>query len=67
MIDGYDISKVDLSSSVVIGIVPQDSLLWGTVSLYFLNDPDASAEENVEAAAAHDFIMTLPDGYVSTF
>ena len=33
-----------------------------------MNDPDASAEEIVEAAkiaCAHDFIMTLPDGYAT--
>ena len=70
-IDGYDISKVDLSSlRRQVGIVPQDSLLFeGTVSSNIaLNDPDASAEEIVEAAkiaCAHDFIMTLPDGYAT--
>ena len=70
-IDGYDISKVDLSSlRRQVGIVPQDSLLFeGTVSSNIaLNDPDASAEEIVEAskiACAHDFIMSLPDGYAT--
>ena len=68
-IDDYDISKVELYSlRRQIGIVPQDPLLFaGTVSENIaLTDPDASNDEIVNAAkiaAAHEFIMTLPDGY----
>ncbi|HEY9644724.1 MAG TPA: peptidase domain-containing ABC transporter, partial [Chroococcidiopsis sp.] len=69
LIDGYDISKVELYSlRQQVGIVPQDTLLFdGTVQENIaLNYPDASAEEIIQAAktaAAHDFIMGLPNGY----
>jgi ATP-binding cassette, subfamily B, bacterial HlyB/CyaB len=68
-IDGYDISKVELSSlRQQIGIVLQDSLLFnGTIHENIaLTCPDASSEEVMAAAkiaAAHDFIMALPQGY----
>jgi ATP-binding cassette, subfamily B, bacterial HlyB/CyaB len=68
-IDGYDISKVELSSlRSQIGIVLQDSLLFnGTIHENIaLTCPDASSEEVMAAAkiaAAHDFIMALPQGY----
>jgi len=69
LIDNYDISKVELYSlRRQIGIVPQDSLLFdGTVQDNIaLTNPDASAEEIIEAAkvaAAHEFIMGLSSGY----
>lgn len=69
LIDGYDISKVELYSlRQQIGIVPQDTLLFdGTVQENIaLNCPDASAEEIIQAAqtaVAHDFVMGLPNGY----
>lgn len=69
IVDGYDISKVSLSSvRQQIGIVPQDCLLFeGTIRENItMNNPDASNEEIIEAAraaAAHDFIMNLSDGY----
>jgi ATP-binding cassette subfamily B protein len=69
LIDGYDISKVELYSlRRQVGIVPQDSLLFdGTVQENIaLNCPDASTDAIIAAAkvaAAHDFIMTLPNGY----
>jgi ATP-binding cassette subfamily B protein len=69
LVDGYDINKVELYSlRQQIGIVPQDTLLFeGTVQENIaLNCPDASADEIIEAArvaAAHDFIMSLPNGY----
>lgn len=69
LIDGYDISKVDLNSlRQQVGIVPQDSLLFeGSVRENItLARPEASTEEIIEAAkiaCAHDFIMDLPDGY----
>ena len=69
LIDGYDISKVELYSlRRQLGIVPQNPLLFdGTIyENIALNSPDASIEEITEAAkvaAAHHFIMNLPDGY----
>jgi len=69
LIDGYDISKVELYSlRRQIGMVLQDSLLFdGTVQENIaLTNPDAPAEEIIAAAQvafAHDFIMTLPNGY----
>jgi ATP-binding cassette subfamily B protein len=69
LIDGYDISKVELYSlRRQIGIVPQDPLLFsGTVSENIaLTNPDVSSEEIVRAARlanAHDFIMELASGY----
>jgi ATP-binding cassette subfamily B protein len=69
LIDGYDISKVSLSSvRQQIGIVPQDCLLFeGTIRENItMNLPEADTEAVIRvarAAAAHDFIMELPDGY----
>ncbi|VEP16466.1 Peptidase C39 [Hyella patelloides LEGE 07179] len=69
LIDGYDIAKVELYSlRRQLGIVPQNPLLFdGTVyENIALNSPDASVEAITEAAqiaAAHDFIMSLPEGY----
>jgi len=71
LIDGYDISKLQLGSvRRQIGIVPQDSLLFdGSIrDNIALTAPDATSSE-IEAAArvacAHDFIMELPQGYAS--
>ncbi|NJO39593.1 MAG: type I secretion system permease/ATPase [Cyanobacteria bacterium CRU_2_1] len=69
LIDGYDISKVELYSlRQQIGIVPQDTLLFeGSVQENIaLTCPHASAEEIIraaEVAVAHEFIMQLPNGY----
>ena len=69
LIDGYDVSKVELYSlRRQIGVVLQDTLLFdGTVQENIaLTNPDASPEEIVEAAKiafSHEFIMTLPNGY----
>ncbi|MEA5616433.1 peptidase domain-containing ABC transporter [Cronbergia sp. UHCC 0137] len=69
LIDGYDIAKVELYSlRRQLGIVPQDTLLFdGTVQENIaLTNPDATTEEIIEAAqiaAAHEFIMSLPNGY----
>jgi ATP-binding cassette, subfamily B, bacterial HlyB/CyaB len=69
LLDGYDVSKVELYSlRAQIGMVLQDSLLFdGTVQENIaLTRPDATAEEIVEAAKiayAHEFIMKLPQGY----
>ncbi len=69
LVDGYDISKVELYSlRRQIGVVPQDTLLFdGTVQENIaLTNPDATTEEVIAAAqiaVAHEFIMTLPNGY----
>jgi ATP-binding cassette subfamily B protein len=69
LIDGYDIGKVELYSlRRQVGVVPQDTLLFdGTVQENIaLTNPDASTDEIIEAAkvaAAHEFIMSLPNGY----
>ncbi|QLE59590.1 peptidase domain-containing ABC transporter [Nostoc sp. TCL26-01] len=69
LIDGYDISKVELYSlRCQIGMVLQDTLLFDTTvqENIALTMPDATPEEIVEAAriaCAHDFIMNLPSGY----
>jgi ATP-binding cassette, subfamily B, bacterial HlyB/CyaB len=68
-IDSYDISKVELYSlRRQIGMVLQDTLLFnGTVQENIaLTNPEASSEQIIAAAkiaAAHDFIMSLPNGY----
>jgi ATP-binding cassette subfamily B protein len=71
LVDGYDISKVELYSlRRQIGIVPQESLLFeGSVQENIsLTNPDATADDVIAAAkvaCAHDFIMSLPTGYSS--
>ena len=70
-VDGLDISKVELYSlRRQIGVVPQDSLLFdGTIKDNLLMvKPDATTQELIRAAeiaCAHDFIMSLPEGYNS--
>ncbi len=69
IIDKYDITKTELYSyRQQIGMVLQDTLLFnGTVQENIvLTNPDATSEEAIAAAkiaAAHDFIMELPNGY----
>jgi len=69
IVDGYDISKVDLYSlREQIGFVPQDCMLFeGSIfSNIALGDPLADSEDVVRVskiACAHEFIMTLPYGY----
>ncbi|ARV57767.1 type I secretion system permease/ATPase [Nostocales cyanobacterium HT-58-2] len=69
LIDGYDIAKVELYSlRRQVGVVPQETLLFdGTVQENIaLTNPEASTEEIIESAkiaAAHEFIMNLPNGY----
>lgn len=69
LIDGYEINKVELYSlRRQIGMVPQDTLLFdGTIQENIaLTNPDATTEEIIAAAkvaAAHEFIMTMPNGY----
>lgn len=68
LIDGYDISKVELYSlRRQIGVIQNALLIDDTVHENIaLTVPDAAPEEIVEAAKvafAHDFIMNLPQGY----
>lgn len=69
LIDGYDISKVELYSlRRQIGMVLQDTLLFdGTIRENIaLSNPDADDDQIIAAAKvafAHDFIMSLPNGY----
>lgn len=69
MIDGHDVRAVKLESlRRQIGIVLQETNLFsGTIreNIAF-GRPDASDEEVIaaaQAAAAHDFILSFPDGY----
>ncbi|WP_026734848.1 peptidase domain-containing ABC transporter [Fischerella sp. PCC 9605] len=69
LIDGYDIAKVELYSlRRQVGVVPQETLLFdGTVQENIaLTNPEATTDEIIAAAkiaAAHEFIMNLPNGY----
>ncbi len=69
LVDGLDVGKVELYSlRRQVGVVPQETLLFdGTVQENIaLTNPDASTEQIIHAAkvaAAHEFIMTLPNGY----
>lgn len=71
LLDGYDINKVELYSlRSQVGVVLQDTLLFnGTVQDNIaLTHPDATTDQIIQAAkiaVAHDFIMTLPNGYNS--
>lgn len=70
-IDGYDISKVDLYSlRSQIGYVPQSPMLFaGTIKENIcagIQDPSEDALLSAsKIACAHEFIMALPDGYLS--
>ncbi|HOJ93447.1 MAG TPA: ABC transporter ATP-binding protein [Dictyoglomaceae bacterium] len=68
-IDGYDLKEVSLKSlRSQIGFVPQETIIFhGSVKDNIAyGKPDASFEEIIEAAQgakAHDFIMSLSEGY----
>jgi ATP-binding cassette subfamily B protein len=69
LIDGHDVRNVTLDSlRSQIGIVLQETNLFsGTIrdNIAF-GRPDATMDEVIavaQAAAAHDFIMSFPDGY----
>lgn len=68
-IDGQDVRDVTQDSlHQIIGVVPQDTVLFNDTVLYNIayGRPDAPREELIAAAKAakiHDFIMSLPDGY----
>ena len=70
LIDGYDISKLQLSSvRRQIGIVPQDSLLFeGTIKDNISLTSQCYPDDIVAAAkvaCAHEFIMEQPQGYAT--
>ncbi|TDX59210.1 ABC transporter ATP-binding protein [Orenia marismortui] len=71
-LDGIDIKDIKLDSlRQQIGIVPQETLLFGgTIKENILyGNLDASDEEIIQAAKtanAHDFILKFPDGYDSS-
>jgi ATP-binding cassette subfamily B protein len=69
LIDGQDVRDVSQDSlQKMIGVVPQDTVLFNDSIFYNISygDPSASIEQ-VEAAAkaasVHDFITQLPEGY----
>jgi ATP-binding cassette subfamily B protein len=70
-IDGQDIRAVTQASlRSAIGIVPQDTVLFNDTIEYNIayGRPGASKDDIVAAARAasiHDFIESLPDGYVT--
>lgn len=70
-IDGQDLRDITQASlRQVIGIVPQDTVLFNDTIEYNIayGKPGASKDEIVAAARAayiHDFIETLPDGYAT--
>jgi ATP-binding cassette, subfamily B, bacterial MsbA len=71
-VDGEDVRDVSLGSlRAQIGIVTQDTVLFDdTIAANIAyGRPDASTAE-IEAAAqaahAHDFVLSLPDGYASS-
>ncbi len=70
-IDGQDIKSVTQDSvRQLIGIVPQDTVLFNDTIKYNIGygNPNASDSEIIEAAKAaqiHEFILSLPDGYDS--
>jgi ATP-binding cassette subfamily B protein len=68
-LDGVDIREIartDLRS--VMALVPQDPMIFGTTARENIRfgrpeASDAEIEEAARAAAAHDFITALPQGY----
>ncbi len=70
-IDGSDLRSVTQNSlRAQIGIVPQETLLFGgtireNIAYGRLEASEAEIIEAAKAANAHDFIMVLPDGYSS--
>lgn len=68
-IDGQDVSQVTLESlRRSISLVPQDPILFHrslseNISYGNRNATQAEIEEAARKAFAHDFIMTLPQGY----
>ncbi|WP_439815567.1 ABC transporter ATP-binding protein [Zavarzinia sp. CC-PAN008] len=69
LIDGQDIAAVSLASlRAGIGLVTQETLLFddsvaANIAYGLPNATRADIEQAARDAAAHDFIMRLPDGY----
>jgi len=70
-IDGQDVREVTQASlHAQIGVVPQDTVLFNDTILYNIayGRPDATRaqiEAAANAAEIHDFIASLPDGYLT--
>jgi ATP-binding cassette subfamily B protein len=68
-IDGQDVRDVTQESlHSVIGVVPQDTVLFNDTIRYNIaygrdNATEAEVIEAAQSAQIHDFIMSLPDGY----
>lgn len=68
-VDGYDLKATQVKSlRGQIGLVPQESMLFGTTIRENIayGKPDASEAEIItaaKAANAHDFILGMPEGY----
>jgi subfamily B ATP-binding cassette protein MsbA len=68
-VDGYDLRKIKIKSlRSQIGLVPQESILFGTTIRENIayGRPDATEAEIIaaaKAANAHDFIIGLSNGY----
>jgi subfamily B ATP-binding cassette protein MsbA len=68
-VDGYDLRSAKIKSlRSQIGIVPQESMLFGTTIRENIayGRPEATEEEIIaaaKAANAHDFVLGLPNGY----
>ncbi|GHA53750.1 metal ABC transporter permease [Amylibacter ulvae] len=71
-IDGQDIRDVTQSSlHMMLGIVPQDTVLFNdTIGYNIAYGRDGASQNEIVAAAKsakiHDFVMSLPDGYQTT-
>lgn len=69
IVDGCELKKAKIKSlRSQIGLVPQESILFGTTIRENIayGQPDASEAEIIaaaKAANAHDFILGLPNGY----
>jgi len=69
LIDGVDISRADPEAvRRRIGVVPQDTVLFAASARENIRygrpeASDAEVEAAARAAAAHDFILALPEGY----
>ncbi len=70
-IDGVDVAKADpVAVRGRLGIVPQETVIFGATARENIRfgrpgATDAEVEAAARAAAAHDFITALPDGYDS--
>ena len=68
-VDGCDLRTIQLDSLYrQIGLVPQETILFGETILENIRYGSSEASENEvyassQAANAHEFILSLPDGY----